>query len=90
MNKISKKQVPIIIKDTNQLNNVIIQVNLKRGTTTVLSNYSAWENLALLMEALATTAEQCVNEGIDRKYVDKAIDDYLKQVLKSYQVISRN
>lgn len=84
-----KKIYPIIIKDDEHMRNIMVQVNLKKNTTTVFSGFSAWENLALLLEALAVTAEQCIHEGIDKKKVYDAIKEYIMQVLPSYKIKDR-
>lgn len=83
-----KQETPIVIRDNDQLKNILVQVDLKNGKTMVLSNFSAWENLALIMEALAITAQKCIDEGIPKKQVDEAINDYLSKTLNSYRVIS--
>lgn len=83
-----KKATPIVISDNDNLKNLLIQIDLKGQKTTVLSNFSAWENLALIMEALAITAQKCIDEGIPKKQVDEAINDYLSKTLNSYRVIS--
>ncbi len=79
-----KKQVPIVIEDSKDTRNIIIQINLKDNTTTVFSSFSPWENLALLIEGLATTAGECVNEGMDKREVYKTIQDYIVKALPSY------
>ena len=84
-----KKTSPVIIKDDDNTRNIIVQVNLKKNTTTVFSGFSTWENLALLLEALAVTAEQCIHEGIARKKVYDAIKEYIMQVLPSYKIKDR-
>ena len=81
-----KKKSPIILKDDRYTRNIMVQVNLKKNTTTVFSGFSAWENLVLLLEALAVTAEQCIHEGIARKKVYDAIKNYIMQVLPSYKI----
>jgi hypothetical protein len=77
------------LADNNEVKNVIIQVNLKNGTTMVVSGFNAWDNLAYIMEALAVTAEQCVTEGVDKQEVYKEITEYLKDVLPSYEIRDR-
>lgn len=74
------------LKDSKKVRNIIIQVNLKNSSTTVFSGFTAWENLALIMEGLGVTAEKCIDEGIDQKEVYKAIQDYLIKVLTSYKL----
>jgi hypothetical protein len=82
----NKKQ-PIVIQDTKEIQNIFIQINLKKGTTMIYSNFSAWENMAYLMEALATTMEQCVNEGMDKKEVYQELNRYMTQVIGDYKII---
>ena len=81
MNKI--KEEKILIKDGERIKNIFIQVNLDKSSVSVMSNFSAWENLTLVMEALAITAEQCVKEGFDKKEVEREINDYLQKALKA-------
>lgn len=81
-----KKPTPVIISDNDKIKNILVQVDLKGQKTTVLSNFSAWDNLALLMEALAVTAQRCIDEGIPKKQVDKAINSYLADALGNYLV----
>lgn len=78
------KQIPIAIRDSEKLSNVLIQVDLERATTAVLSNFSAWKNLAIIMEALALTAQECKDEGIPEEKVDKEIWEYLSKAFNSY------
>jgi len=79
-----KKKTQIIIQDSEDVKNIFIQVNLKDNKSSVLSCFSAWENLAFIMEALALTAEECIKEGISRKRVYRAIKEYLVKVLGNY------
>lgn len=71
----------VLIRDNESIKNILVQVNLENSSVIVISNFSAWENLALIMEALGITAEQCVKEGIDREQVNIEIREYLAKVL---------
>lgn len=71
----------VLIRDNESIKNILVQVNLENSSVIVISNFSAWENLALIMEALGITAEQCVKEGIDREQIDREIREYLTKVL---------
>lgn len=82
-----KKDIPIVIKDSKEIKNIFIQVNVKSNTTSIFSSFSVWENLALILEALAVTAEKCIAEGVDKKQVYDAIKNYIVQVLPSYKVM---
>jgi hypothetical protein len=84
MPKKNGKEIPLVIRDTKDIKNIFVQVNVKKGTSTVYSNFSAWENLAYLMEALGATVQQCIHEGIGRKKVHSAVQEYLSKVLKAY------
>ncbi|MBI4130749.1 hypothetical protein HY468_05505 [Candidatus Roizmanbacteria bacterium] len=86
MKLFKKKAIPVVLKDSDKIRNVIVQVDMKKGHTMVMSGFTAWENLALIMEALAVTAEQCVHEGMDRKEVYQEITDYLMEVMPSYTI----
>ena len=76
-----KKQ--LTIQDTDDLKNIFIQIDVKKGKVIVLSNFSAWENLAFLMEAFVTTAAIFEEEGITKKKIHQAINSYLSQVFSS-------
>lgn len=84
--KPKKKHIPVILKDSGNIRNVVVQVDMKKGSTMVMSGFSPWENLALIMEALAVTAEQCIHEGMDKKEVYQEITDYLVEVMPSYTI----
>lgn len=81
-----KKMRPIIIEDSKEIKNVFIRVDLKNGSTMIMSNFSAWENLALILEGLAATAEQCMKEGMPREEVYDAIKKYIVQALPAYKI----
>ena len=78
------KDQKVVIKDSDKLRNILIQVNMKKNTATVLSNFSAWENLAYILEGLGATAQECIREGRSKGEVKEAIDSYLKEVIKTY------
>lgn len=77
----------IIIKDSKGIQNILIQVDRENGKTSVLSNFSAWENLALIMEGLGVTAEKCIQEGMNKKEVHDEIKNYIMRVLVDYRVL---
>lgn len=81
-----KKQIAIPIKDSKDIKHLFIQVNLKKNTTLVFSSFSPWENLAFIMEALAVTAQKCIQDGISKAHVYGAIKRYFLQVLGNYEV----
>ena len=62
-----KKDIPIIVKDSKGVRNIVVTVDLKQNTTTVFSGFSPWKNLALLLEALGATAQKCIRDGISKK-----------------------
>lgn len=80
------KNNPITLKDSKDVQNIVIQVNLKKNTTSVFSGFSAWENLALILEGLGVTAEKCIQEGISKKRVFETIKEYMMKVLVSYKI----
>ena len=82
-----KKKTSLILKDDKYTRNIVIQINLKKNTTSVFSSFSSWENLALIMEGLSITAQKCINEGINKKQVYGAIENYLMKVLGNYEII---
>ena len=51
------KEEPVVVRDNENQKHVFIQVNLKKGNTQVMSNFSAWENLALILEGLGATIQ---------------------------------
>lgn len=81
-----RNEIPLIIRDDKFTKHVFIQINEKNQSTSVFSNFSPWENLSLIMEALAVTSEKCVREGIEKKKVYEAIKTYLVKVLGNYVV----
>jgi len=81
-----KSETPIIVKDNKNQKHILIQVNLRKSNTQVISNFSAWENLALIMEALGATSQQCLSEGYSREKIMDEIDKYLEKVLKGYGI----
>ena len=84
-----KKPDQIKISDSKYIKNIFIQIDLKKNTTLVRSGFSAWENLALIIEGLAVTAEKCIEEGIDKKEVYKAINDYMIKAIPNYKLINK-
>ena len=77
----------VVVKDTDDIKNIFIQLNFKRGKTTVFSNFTPWENLAFLMEALGVTASMCIEKNMSKKEVYQAINDYLVKVLDDYHIL---
>ncbi|MEK7517827.1 MAG: hypothetical protein AAB583_04720 [Patescibacteria group bacterium] len=80
-----KKDSPIILKDSEDVRNIVVKVDIKGNKTTVFSGFSPWENLALLLEALGATVQKCIKDGINKKKVYNAIKDYMVKVLSSYK-----
>lgn len=80
----------VVIQDSDEVQNIFIQMNLKKGTAMVLSNFSAWDNLAYLMEALGVTAAQCISEGIPKLKVYDAIKSYMMNMLGEYKIIHKS
>ena len=84
-----KKNTQLTVKDNKYIKNILIQVDLKKNSTIIHSSFSPWENIALIIEGLAVTAEQCMVEGIDRNKVYKAINEHIVKALPSYRVIKK-
>lgn len=78
---------PIVLKDSENLKNIIIQVDLKENKTSVFSEFSAWENIALILEGLGATAQVCIRSGIPRAKVYNSIKEYILKSLPSYDDI---
>lgn len=76
----------MVVKDDESIKNIFIQLNEKENSTSVLSNFSPWENLAYIMEALAVTIQQCILEGIEREKVYGTVKTYLKDILGNYRM----
>ena len=55
-----KKKPTVILEDSEKIRNIVIQVNLEANSTTVFSSFSAWENLALILEGFGVTAQKCI------------------------------
>jgi len=81
-----KKKIPIILEDSQDIKNIIIQVNSKNSSTSVFSGFSAWENVAYILEGLGATVQECIRQGIPRKEVYNAVKKYILKVLPSYDV----
>ena len=77
----------VIVKDSEDIQNILIQIDLKNGRTSVISGFSPWENLALIMEGLGVTAQMCIEEGIQRKKVYQAIKEYIMKIADDYKII---
>lgn len=84
------KETPVVLKDSKDVQHVLVQVDLKKGKTMVISNFTAWENIAHLIEGLGVTAEKCLQEGIPKKEVYQAITDYLMKVLGNYKIVNQS
>jgi len=80
-----RKDTPIVLKDSENVRNIVVRVDIEENKTTVFSGFSPWENLALLLEALGATAQKCIKDGINRKKVYGAIKDYVVKALSSYE-----
>ncbi len=76
----------VVIKDNDEVKNIFVQLDIKNSTTKVLSNFSAWDNLAFLMEALGVTTAQCISEGIPQSKVYEAVKKYMMQILGDYKI----
>ncbi len=74
---------PVSIQDTDRLKNIFIQIDIKTGKVVIVSNFFAWENLSYLMEALGTTATICEEEGVSKKEIRQAINNYLDNLFSS-------
>lgn len=74
------------IEDTKQVRHVLVRVELKTRKTVVMSNFSAWENMSLLLEAVGATGQQCIAEGMSRLRVVKAARHYLEKIIRAYLI----
>ena len=80
-----KKEKPLVLRDSKDVKNIVVQVDTKRNQTIVISNFTPWENLALILEGLGVTVQKCVRDGIAEKKVHEVINNYLLKVLASYK-----
>lgn len=81
-----KKKPTIILEDSKKIRNIVIQVNLEDNSTAVFSSFSAWENLALILEGLGVTVQKCIKEGINKSKVYSQVKKYVVEVLSSYEI----
>lgn len=79
-----KKKPEIILEDNDKTRNIVIQVNLENNSTSVFSGFSAWENLAFIMEGLGATVQECIRSGINKKKVYDQVKKYMVEVLNNY------
>jgi hypothetical protein len=78
---VEDEATPVIIQDSAEIKNVLVQLNFKTSQVVVISNYSAWDNMGYLLEGVGITVAKCVKEGIPRKAVLKELKNYLSKVL---------
>ena len=81
-----KKKPVIILEDSKKVKNIVIQVNLENNSTTVFNSFSAWENLALILEGLGVTVQKCIKEGINKNKVYSQVKKYIIEVLSGYEI----
>ena len=79
------KTKKIIIQDSADIKNVLLQLDFKSGRVMVYSNFSAWDNLAYLLEGVGMMAQECFWEGRSKEEVLEEINDYLEKVLQDYE-----
>ncbi len=79
-------QTPVIIQDSEDIKNILVQVNFKTSQVAVISNYSAWDNMAYLLEGVSVTVEKCVHEGMERKVVLRELKEYLIKALEAVKI----
>ena len=77
----TEPQTPIVVRDTEDIKNVLVQINQKTSQITVIGDNSAWDNMAYLLEGIAVTVEKCVQEGMERKVALKELKEYLIKAL---------
>ena len=63
------KTKKLIIQDSADIKNVLLQLDFKSGRVMVYSNFSAWDNLAYLLEGVGIMAQECVREGKSKEAV---------------------
>lgn len=80
-----KREEPLVLRDSENVRNIIVQVDIRNNKTGVWSGFSAWENVALLIEALAATANECVKQGMSKEKVYKGIYDYISKSFPTYK-----
>jgi hypothetical protein len=80
------KPTKLVIEDSENIKNVFVQLDLKKNTTMVMSNFSAWDNLFYLMEAILVTAEKCIADGMSKHEVYETIKKHFVSVLGEYQI----
>lgn len=76
-----KKTVGIMDKTTREL---LIQVDFAKNLTTVFSQYSLEENLAIQLDALCITIAKCIEDGCDPQKIYRRVEFYLTNTLSNY------
>lgn len=79
-------QIPVVIEDSEDIKNVLVQIDLKNSQVAVISNYSAWDNMAYLLEGVSVVVEKCVLEGMERKVVLRELKEYLIKALEAVNI----
>lgn len=74
----------ITVKDSEDIKNILVQIDLKNDRAQVISSFSAWEHLALLTEALGASIDECIEDGMDKEEVIAAVKEYYHQLIDSY------
>lgn len=64
-----------------------LQVDVENNQTTIMSDYSAWENIALLLEGVAMSMQKCIEEGMPKEDVYKGTTDYFMKAVGEYKII---
>lgn len=76
----------IEIKDSKNIKHIIVRVELKNNQTHIISGFGAWENIALLLEAVGVSIAKCLKEGMDKKTIYDGITNYLMKVMDAYKI----
>lgn len=78
------KELEIIIGEDEDIISVVVQVDEEDLSTTVYSDYSAEENIDILLEAVGANAQELIEQGRDRQDVIEELRDTLEQIIDGY------
>jgi len=77
---------PIEIKDTENIKHIIVRVEVKNNRTHIISAFGAWENIALLLEAVGVSIAKCLKEGMSKDKIYKGVTNYIMKILDAYKI----
>ena len=67
------------------MKDILVQVDIENNRTTVVSDNSAWTNIALLLEAVSMLMQQCIDQGMSKKEVYDGTMQYFMKAIGEYK-----